>query len=117
MDCAAYISRLAGTVHWCGEGVEEEPPAQVEDAALYIAVPNKTELGLGRSLAFAFVEQQIPDSSEAVHEFFRKRGAYAKFKSLLARAGQLDAWHRYQEAATEAALREWCEDNGFEPVR
>jgi hypothetical protein len=37
-------------------------------------------------------------------------------KALLANAGQLDAWHRYEAAATEHALREWCESNGFELV-
>jgi|SRR5438105_3832269 len=117
MDCEAYISRSAGTVHWCGEGVDEELPEDIEDGTLYIAVPHKNEFDLGRSLAFRFVEEHLPRSRETVYEFFRKRGAYSKFKSLLASSGQLDAWHKYEEAATESALREWCEENGFVLVR
>ena len=117
MDCEAYISRNAGTVHWCGEGVDEELPEDIEDGTLYIAVPHKTEFELGRSLVFRFVEEQLPHSREKVYEFFRKRGAYANFKSLLASNGQLDAWHKYEDAATETALREWCEENGFVLVR
>jgi len=113
MDCRAYINRNAGTIHWRGEGVDEETPQGIDDAALYIAVPHKSDFDLGRSLALRFVEEHIPRSSETVHEYFRKRGAYAKFKSLLANSGQLDAWHKFEAAATEAALREWCEENGF----
>ena len=113
MDCEAYISRNSGTVHWYGEGVDEEPPEDIEDGTLYIAVPHKNEFDLGRSLAFGFIEEHLPRSRETVYEFFRKRGAYAKFKSLLASSGQLDTWHKYEEAATESALRDWCEENGF----
>ena len=117
IDCEAYISRATGTVHWCGEGIDEEPPEDIEDGTLYVAVPHKNEFDLGRSLALRFVEEHLPRSQEAVHGFFRKRGAYSKFKSLLASSGQLDAWHEYEEAATESALREWCEENGFVLVR
>lgn len=110
LDCEAYISRATGKVHWCGEGIDEEPPEDIEDGSLYIAVPHKAELGLGRSLALRFVEEHLPHERDSVREYFRGRGAYSKFKSLLARAGQLDAWHHYEQAATEAALGEWCRD-------
>jgi hypothetical protein len=117
MDREAYISRATGTIHWCGEGIEEEPPEDIEDGTLYIAVPHKGEFDLGRSLALSFVEEHLPSSREAVYGFFRKRGAYSQFKSLLASAGQLNAWHEYEQAATESALRVWCEANGFVLVR
>ena len=113
MDCEAYISRATGTIHWCGEGIDEEPPEDIEDGTQYIAVPHKREFELGRTLALRFVEEHLPGSREAVYGFFRQRGAYSKFKSLLASSGQLDAWHEYEEGATESALREWCEENGF----
>jgi hypothetical protein len=117
MDCEAYVSRETGTIHWSGEVVDEEPPEDIEDGTLYIAVPHKNEFDLGRALAIRFVEEHLPRSREAVYVFFRKRGAYPKFKSLLASSGQLDAWHEYAAAATENALREWCEENGFVLVR
>lgn len=116
MSCEAYVGRKTGAVHWLGEGVEEEPPEDIEDGSLYIAVPPKSELDLGRSLAIRFAEEHLPQHCEAVYGFFRKRGAYANFKSLLDRAGQLDAWHEYERVASESALREWCTDNGFELV-
>jgi hypothetical protein len=116
MDCEAYVSRTAGTVHWLGDGVEEEAPEDLDDGALYIAVPGKADLDLGRPLAFAFVDEHLPHARDTVREYFRQRGAYAKFKSLLASSGQLDAWYNYEEAATQRALRDWCEVNGFVPV-
>jgi hypothetical protein len=51
-----------------------------------------------------------------VCDYFRKRGAYARFKALLERTGQLEEWYRFQRAAVEKRLREWCEENGLEPV-
>ena len=117
MDCEAYINRETGQIHWCGEGIDEEPPEDIEDGTLYIAVPRKQELHLGRSLALRFVEEHLPRSIETVHGFFRRPGAFSRFKALLAGAGQLDAWHAYEEAATENALREWCEENGFVLLR
>ena len=116
LDCKAYVGRATGQVHWCGEGVDEEPPEDIEDGSLYIAVPHKTEFSLGRSLALRFVEERLPGELETVYEYFRKRGAYSRFKSLLAQAGQLDEWHRYEQAATETALREWCAEHGFTVV-
>ena len=113
VDAEAYISKFTGNIHWCGEGVDEEPPEDIEDGSLYIAVPHKSEFDLGRSLALAFVDEHLPRSSETVREYFHGRGAYQRFKALLARAGQLDAWHRYEQAAKEEALSEWCAENGF----
>jgi hypothetical protein len=116
LDCAAYVSKLTGKVHWCGEGVDEEPPDDIEDESLYVAVPHKTEFDLGHSLAIRFVEEHLPRERETVREYFRQRGAYSKLKSLLIHVGQLDAWHQYEQAATEIAMRQWCTENGFNLV-
>jgi len=115
LDCEAYISRKTGEIHWSGEGVEEPLPEDVDDEGLYVAVPHKSEFDLGRSLAIRFVEEHLPGSLESVHEYFRRRGAYSRFKALLVHAGQLEAWHRYEQAATEEALRRWCEEHGLMP--
>ncbi len=116
LDCEAYVGRNTGSIHWRGEGIDEELPEDIEDGSLYIAVPQKSEFDLGRSLAIRFVEEHLPQHQEAVHGLFRKKGAYAHFKSLLARADQIDAWHEYERVAKENALRQWCEENGFELV-
>jgi hypothetical protein len=113
VDAEAYVSRITGTIHWCGEGVDEEPPEDIEDGRLYIAVPHKSELDLGRFLALAFVDEHLPRSSETVRDYFHRPGAYQRFKALLARAGLLDAWHQYEQEAKEEALNRWCVENGF----
>jgi hypothetical protein len=113
IDAEAYIGRLTGKVHWCGEGIDEEPPDDIEDGSLYIAVPHRTEFDLGRSLAIRFVEENLPHFRETVREHFRRPGAYARFKTLLERAGELDAWYQYEQLAKEEALGEWCLENGF----
>lgn len=117
VDAEAYISRIDGQIHWCGEGVDDEPPEDIEDGTVYIAMPHKSKLDLGRSLALRFVEEHLPRSRGEVEEYFRKRGAYPRFKSLLERAGQFDAWHQYEQAAKEEALSEWCAENGFAASR
>lgn len=116
IDCQAYVGRKTGSIYWRGEGLDKEPPHDIEDDCLYIALPQKNEIGLGRSLALRFVKEHLPEHQEAVYGLFRKRGAYTQFKSLLTRAGQLDVWREYERIATENKLRKWCEDNGFELV-
>lgn len=113
LTCEAYVDRATGEIHWIGEAIDEEPPEDFDDGSLYIAVPQKGDFDLGRSLVLRFAEERIPDSADRVYEYFRRRGAYAQFKSLLDRIGQLDAWHEYEQVATEQALREWCEANDF----
>lgn len=116
VECSACVSRLSGAVVWVGEGVDDEVPDDIDDASLYVAVPHKSDFELGRSLALRFVEELLPASFETVHGYFRKRGAYSRFKALLERSGQLDAWHRFEERAIEDALRTWCHENGLTPV-
>jgi hypothetical protein len=117
IDSQAYVNRLTGAVHLSGELVDEELPADIEDESLYLEVPGKQELDLGRSLALRFTREQLADSFDVVADFFRKKGAYSRFKSLLERTGRLEAWYQYEEQATEQALREWAEVNGLTLVR
>lgn len=117
MDCSAYVSRATGQVHWLGEGVEEEPPPDIHDPQWYEAVPNKSDLDLGRTLALSFVTEYLPARLSQVNEVFRRRGAYGRFKAVLAGAGLLERWYDYEQAATADALRAWCEEQGFAPDR
>ena len=112
-DCEAYVSKATGAVHWVGERIDEEPPADIENESLYVALPHKRDFELGRSLALRFVAEHLPGSYDLVHDYFRKRGAYSRLKALLERAGQLEAWHQHEQQAIEEALREWSEENGL----
>jgi hypothetical protein len=114
VDVAAFVSKASGSIYWRGEGIDDEVPEDIDDERLYLAVPGKYDLDLGRALALRFVEEFLPRSLHAVRGFFKHRGAYTRFKSLLDDAGQLDAWFEYERMETERALREWCEENGFE---
>ena len=51
-----------------------------------------------------------------VQAFFRRRGAYARFKELLATEGCLEEWYVFEAESTERALREWCHANEIQLV-
>lgn len=111
----AWVCRATGAVLWHSEDTDDfgPLPADIADAERYVAMPDKRELGLGKPLALEFARTQLPASFEDVRAMFAHRGAYARFKDLLERQQQLDAWHRWEEEQTRQALREWCADNGL----
>ena len=90
---------------------EDELPDDLETSDRYIAIPHKNELDLGNDLALRFVEERLPDRYRDVQAFFRRRGAYARFKALLAAEGCLEEWYAFEAESTERALREWCKEN------
>jgi hypothetical protein len=111
MEHEAYIDRSTGKIYWVSETSEDELPEDLEESDHYIAIPHKNDLDLGTSLALRFAADRLPDHFERVKQFFRKRGAYARFKDLLSAEGRLDEWYAFEENSTETALRTWCEEN------
>lgn len=113
---SAYVSRLTGKIFWSSSNNEEaqELPPDIEDEAVYVMVPHKQDLDLGRDLALRFAEAYLPESLPLVDGFFRSRGAYARFKALLERTNQLAHWYEFEQAAVEHALRQWSADNGLQ---
>jgi hypothetical protein len=97
-----YRSELTGTNELDDEDTGADP---------LIAVPHKNDLDLGQSLAFEFVEDNLPDAHEEVRSIFRKRGAYSRYKELLSSRGMLEAWYRFEQDRIEKVLRSWCEQN------
>jgi hypothetical protein len=119
---AAFVSRVTGQVYWISEETQgdEEVPDDIEDGTLYIAVPHKNDLDLGRSLVFEFAEDFLPNEIHKVRSFFSKRGAYSRFKDLLEYKNLLERWYEFERDATEKALHRWAKENGFElsaPIR
>ena len=114
-DSEAYVSRVTGNVHWTPStmDLDEELPEDIEDGSVYVVVPNKHDLNLGKGLALTFAEEQLADSFQTIAEFFRKRGAYGLFKEFLERKGCLEAWYDYEAKATELALRDWAAEEGL----
>ena len=109
-DGDAFVSRVTGNVHWSSSTVDldESLPDDIDDASIYVAVPNKYDLDLGNNLALAFAAERFEDSYQVVADFFHHRGAYRRFKDFLEKNGGLEAWYDYEARETEAALREWA---------
>lgn len=114
-DAAAYVCRETGKIYCespeCGD--EFEVPENVGDDEKFAEIPDKCELDLGQRLVFRFVRESIPEHYEDVADMFRRRGAYGRFKELLSNLAQLEAWHAFESASTEEALRLWAEEEGF----
>jgi len=114
----AYVDTRSGRLYLVSdlddpEDPMEEVPEDLETSEIYIALPDKRDLDLGRSLALSFIDEALPAQWEAAVEIFRRKGAYGRFKALLARHGALERWYAYEAEATGQALREWCADNGI----
>lgn len=115
-EYTALICRTTGRVYlksMDGGFVDEEVPEDIEDGALYIAAPHKSDLDLGQDLVFQFVETEAPELQAQVHAIFRRRGAYSRFKSLLDRYGLLQKWYEYEKTETRSALIRWAQENGL----
>jgi hypothetical protein len=112
----AFLDRQSGKIYshsWIAGDLEEELPADLDDEK-YIEIPHRNELDLGKPLVLDFVREFLPDDYDDVRQIFSRRGAYGRFKDLLARRGALDRWYTFSAKAQEAALREWCAENAIE---
>ena len=110
---SAYVCRATGATYFTSSTMEfsEELPDDIDDGGLYIAVPRKTDLNLGKNLAIKFATEHLPDAYDNVCRFFRKPGAYGRFKELLERHDSLDTWYEFEALEFEQALREWSREN------
>ena len=119
LDHSAYISLDTSKVYWRSTNAdleEDDVPEDIDDSDRYLAVPSQRELGLGRRLALAFAAEELPDDYDTVAGFFRRRGAYGRFKVLLDTRGKLQRWYEFENRATDEALAAWCAEHGIEPV-
>ncbi len=114
----AYVALETGVVYWVSElnPLDEEVPEDLETSDRYVAIPHKNDLDLGARLALGFARMALQNQYRAVEDIFRHRGAYARFKALLARQGLLEKWYAFQAESTDRALKEWCAENGIELI-
>ena len=110
---SAFICVDTGTIYLSSSmsETEEDLPNDLETSDRYIAIPHKNELGLGRDLALDFIHRELPGDYKVVAGFFRRRGAYSRFKQLLESRGILQRWYDFEDRAAEEALRGRCEEN------
>jgi hypothetical protein len=106
------LCKETGKIHWQSD-YDEELSDEIDDNRTYIDVPDKRELGLGKPLVLEFVGEFLPNDFDEVRSIFGRRGAYARFRDLLARRRAVDRWYDFESKATERALREWCELNAI----
>lgn len=117
MEHRAFVSLETGQVYWASElnpADEEELPDDLDTSGRYLEVPHKNDLDLGRQLALRFVEERLPAQYNRAADIFRSRGAYRRFKELLASEGCLEQWYVFETEATELALRGWCQENDIQ---
>ncbi|MBN1154257.1 hypothetical protein JXB12_04980 [candidate division KSB1 bacterium] len=107
----AVVNRVTGEIYYQSDMNDiDEFPDDV-DSDDYVEIPYRNDLDLGRDLVYDFAREHAPYLMDAVINIFRARGAYARFKDLLASKDLLDKWYKYEDDRTKAALREWCEEN------
>ncbi|MBI3298584.1 MAG: hypothetical protein HYZ75_10500 [Elusimicrobia bacterium] len=109
IEHTGYICKKTGEVHCYSEDCDEKPADF--DPNEHIALPDKRSLDLGKELVFRFTREFLSESQSDIRNFFRKRGAFAKFKVLLEQKQMLQHWYDYEHRATEEAVRGWCEAN------
>lgn len=114
----AFLDRETGKIYWQSEMLDEfdELPEDIDDDR-YIAIPDKKELGLGKRLVLDFAVTHLPDEEGEIAAIFRRKGAYAGFKTLLDKKDALQKWYDFEAQAVEKALRLWCNENGIKLSR
>ena len=116
----AYICLDTGRIFWVSQlsPIDDEAvPDDLGTSARYLAIPHKNDLDLGKRLALRFAAQELSQRSyERTEEFFRHRGAYARFKQMLESEHAGEKWHQFEADAIEEALKNWCRENNIERV-
>ncbi|MFK0570658.1 hypothetical protein [Endozoicomonas sp.] len=113
LESEAFLDRKTGTIYYSGDCVDEDLPIDVYENERYLSVPSKQDLDLGRSLALAFTAQQLPSDLDSVYEFFRRKGAYSKFKLFLERTGSLEQWYAFEIESVNTAIEHWCKEHNL----
>jgi hypothetical protein len=109
---SAYLNVETGQIFYQSETADIDEIGDEEmDWHQMVEVPHKNDLDLGQSLVFEFVEVNLPEEYSRVRDIFGRRGAYGRFKELLAAKDLLDAWYRFEHEREQEALRSWCEEN------
>jgi hypothetical protein len=109
---SAVVHRVSGEIFYSSAmaGIDEIPEDAEEDD--YLWIPHKIDLDLGKSLVMDFVRARCEDEIETVLAIFQHKGAYGRFKDLLAHKGLLEDWYAFEQDRTREALLEWCAENG-----
>jgi hypothetical protein len=112
----AFLCKQSGKIYCHSDLADDRDllPDDIDDHEKFLPIPDRRDLDLGKPVALDFARQFLPGGFDEVRLFFTRKGAYARFKDLLARRGALDQWYDFEANAEERALRLWCEVNSIE---
>jgi hypothetical protein len=110
----AVLHKNTGKTFYRSEFSGEDNFPEDVDSGAYIEIPHKNDLDLGRNLVFEFVSRFIPERQDEVYDYFRRKGAYSRYKYLLEKLNLLDTWHEFEDQRTKSVLLEWCRENGLD---
>ena len=94
-DDEAYLDIKSGEIYFVGDAVDEIPPSDLYENDKYVHLPSKADLDLGKRLAINFIATALPDKLDETYSIFGHKGAYSKFKFMLASAEKLESWYAY----------------------
>lgn len=89
----AVVSRRDGHIYFRGPYADDEleaPPDDVDDPRFHARVPSKRDLDLGRPLALDFARSCGPEVYDTVCDYFRRKGAFRRFRALIDAKGLTD---------------------------
>ena len=110
---SAVVHRITGESFYASElAGDSEIPEDAEESDDYLWIPHKDDLDLGKPLVMDFVREHCSNLIDEVYAIFRRRGAYGRFKDLLAKQDLLEEWYAFEQTRTREALLRWCEENG-----
>jgi hypothetical protein len=109
----AILCKETGKIFYISElfGSEDLLPEDIEDPNKYISIPHKNDLGLGKAHVIEFTSQYLPEERDRIYSIFSRKGAYSRYKELLAKKGFLDKWYAFEDDRKKAALKKWCREN------
>jgi hypothetical protein len=112
-ESSAVVHRITGESFYASElSGDSEIPEDAEESDGYLWIPHKNDLDLGKPLVMEFVRKHCSSLIDEMYEIFRHRGAYGRFKDLLAEQALLEEWYAFEQTRTREALLRWCEENG-----
>ena len=110
----AVVNRITGETFFSSIISDyDELPDDVDENDAYIAIPHKNDLDLGKTLVMDFVRYRCPELIDRVLAIFSRKGAYGRYKDLLAENNLLEDWYDFENKRTREALLKWFELQGI----
>jgi len=111
----AFYDPARDAVYLQGSELDEDRekiPADM-DWSSCIPIPGEKQLDLGRALVERYVQETRPADVGLVRSFFRRRGAYRRFRLWVEEIGLAEHWQVYRSRAERATILAWCADHSI----